>query len=45
MNSLLSFEEACRIIERGAPVLIAADEYVLSRLPRGDWIGGTIPIS
>jgi hypothetical protein len=43
MNVLTTHEEAGRLIESGAALLVAGDESVLARLPRGQWIGGTIP--
>jgi hypothetical protein len=40
-NDLVSVEEASRLIESGAVLLIAGSEGSLARLPRGNWIGGT----
>lgn len=34
-------EEAGALIRSGRPLLLAGDEAVLSRLPAGNWIGGT----
>lgn len=42
-NSLCTLEEASATIVAGAVVVVAGDESLLSRLPRGNWIGGTIP--
>jgi len=42
-GSLLGLVEAARRIERGAFLTIAGDEDLLRQLPRGNWIGGTIP--
>jgi hypothetical protein len=36
-------EEVARQIRRGDALLLAGDEALLRQLPRGDWIGGTIP--
>jgi hypothetical protein len=41
--SLLTIEEAAACIESGRYFAIAGDERVLARLPKGNWIGGTIP--
>ncbi|MBU0499578.1 MAG: hypothetical protein KJ558_08530 [Gammaproteobacteria bacterium] len=40
---LMSFEETAREIEKGRLLTLAGSEEVLARLPRGHWIGGTIP--
>ena len=40
---LKSFKDTCEAIETGAFLVIAADESLLARLPKGNWIGGTIP--
>ncbi|WP_221799648.1 DUF6976 family protein [Oceanobacter mangrovi] len=40
---LVSIEEASRIIQAGRGVSIAGDEAALRQLPKGLWIGGTIP--
>ena len=40
---LLSLQDASKKIERGLRLVIAGDEALLSKLPKGDWIGGTIP--
>jgi hypothetical protein len=42
-NALCTLEEASATIATGAVVVVAGDESLLSRLPRGNWIGGTIP--
>lgn len=42
-NGFCDFGEISRRISEGEPLLLAADEEVLRRLPRGNWIGGTIP--
>jgi hypothetical protein len=43
MSSLLSLEEARRLVALGRPLLFAGDEKLLRELPKGKWIGGTIP--
>ncbi len=40
---LYSLTEAAEAISSGAPLLIAGDEALLTQLPEGRWIGGTIP--
>jgi hypothetical protein len=40
---LQSLQEASKSIESGRRLVIAGDEGLLSKLPKGDWIGGTIP--
>lgn len=40
---LMSVAETARRIAEGAWLWIAGDEALLRRLPRGHWIGGTIP--
>lgn len=40
---LMTVEEASKAIVAGKPILVAGDEKLLKRLPRGQWIGGTIP--
>lgn len=42
-SQLLSLEEATRKIAAGQPLVLAGEEALLSRLPSGKWIGGTIP--
>jgi hypothetical protein len=41
MAELQTLEEAIRLVERGGPLLVAADASLLAALPRGPWIGGT----
>ncbi len=43
IHDLLSLEDTQRILQEGKPCCIAADETLLRQLPRGPWIGGTIP--
>lgn len=42
-GGLVSFAEACAAIVAGKCLSIAGDEQLLSKLPAGQWIGGTIP--
>jgi hypothetical protein len=42
-NSTISVDEAKDLILSGHKLLLAGDETVLRKLPKGDWIGGTIP--
>lgn len=42
-RSLHGVAEVAGMIEAGAMLLLAGDERLLRELPRGDWIGGTIP--
>ena len=40
---LLQVEEVSALIRGGQGLLLAGEESLLRRLPRGSWIGGTIP--
>lgn len=40
---MTSVEEASRSIQAGKRLLVAGDEALLRQLPKGHWIGGTIP--
>jgi hypothetical protein len=42
-NMLLSVSEVKKLIQNGEVLIIAGDESALSQLPKGNWIGGTIP--
>lgn len=42
-QALVDHDLAVTLIESGAWLTVAGDEAALSRLPRGNWIGGTIP--
>lgn len=42
-HTLVTLDAAVKMILDGRPCCIAADESLLRRLPRGPWIGGTIP--
>ena len=44
MNKMLfSIEEVTKLIEEEQPLFLAGDEDSLKQLPKGNWIGGTIP--
>ncbi len=43
INALVTVEEATALIARGQPLMVAGSEGLLKRLPRGPWVGGTIP--
>jgi hypothetical protein len=43
MRGLLSVEETVARIKAGDRVVVAGEEALLRRLPKGDWVGGTIP--
>jgi hypothetical protein len=43
MNTLMTTAQAAELILSGRPLLLAGDEELLRALPRGSWIGGTIP--
>lgn len=40
---LVSIDQAAKLIDSGRYLNIAGDESALKRLPKGNWIGGTIP--
>ena len=40
---LFTLDEACEILSSGRPAAVAADKALLRRLPKGRWIGGSIP--
>ena len=42
-NTLLTVQEAAALINAGKVLSLAGDEALLARLPRGNWIAGTIP--
>lgn len=42
-GALMSVDEASVLIKSGGFYSVAAEEALLRRLPRGHWIGGTIP--
>jgi hypothetical protein len=44
MNQVLfTVEQVAQMIKAGRSLVLAGDEAVLKQLPRGSWIGGTIP--
>jgi hypothetical protein len=43
MNGLCTQAEAADLIMSGRRLLLAGDEALLAALPKGEWIGGTIP--
>ncbi|MGD0475840.1 MAG: hypothetical protein ABSB70_21835 [Candidatus Velthaea sp.] len=43
MSKLYESEAAANLITSGKSLLLAGDEKLLATLPKGDWIGGTIP--
>jgi hypothetical protein len=43
MKKLLSIGEVADMITRGERLILAGDEKLLKTLPKGKWIGGTIP--
>lgn len=43
MTKMLSISETKSLIESGKYLYLAASEKCLTQLPRGNWIGGTIP--
>jgi len=42
-KSMMTVGEASALIKNGAKLFVAGDESLLTSLPRGEWIGGTIP--
>ena len=42
-HGLLPPNAAAQLISAGRPCCVAGDEALLRRLPRGRWVGGTIP--
>lgn len=42
-NKLYTLEEATQLINKNRTLVIAGDESLLSKLPEGNWIGGTNP--
>jgi hypothetical protein len=43
MRKLYPIEEVANLIKSGKSLALAGDERALSQLPKGNWIGGTIP--
>ncbi len=42
-RKLYNPEEVCTFIHQGKILVLAGDEKLLDKLPKGNWIGGTIP--
>src|ERR1035437_4668657 len=42
-NVMCSLQEASARIAQGGHLLLAGGEHLIRQLPRGSWIGGTIP--
>ena len=42
-NKLYTLEEAKEILGKGQAAIVGAEENLLSQLPTGNWIGGTMP--
>lgn len=42
-NTLMTKEQVADLIKEGKKLILAGDEKVLSELPNGEWIAGTIP--
>jgi len=42
-NKLLTLEETIGLIENGNVLIVASEEDLLRQLPKGNWIGGSIP--
>ena len=43
MNKLITVQAAAELIRRDVPLCLAGPESALAQLPKGRWIGGTIP--
>ena len=43
MKTLFNVTEVTNMIRAGRKLLLAGDDLLLSQLPRGNWVGGTIP--
>lgn len=42
-SKLMSLEEAKKVLSGSGVYMVAADDKVINQLPKGNWIGGTIP--
>lgn len=42
-QSIMELQEVQKKVSEGRSLLLAGDESVLTQLPKGNWIGGTIP--
>lgn len=43
MTDLISLDQAAQLLKTGCRALVAGDAALLRQLPRGQWIGGSIP--
>jgi hypothetical protein len=43
MRALYDIAQVAEMIKQGKKLVLAGDETALAQLPRGEWIGGTIP--
>ncbi len=43
MSNLMSVSEVTRLIAAGKTLALAGEEALLDQLPKGNWVGGTIP--
>lgn len=43
INDLLTLEEVTKLVQSGKYMILAGDESLLDQVPKGNWIGGTIP--
>ena len=43
LNKLITVDEAVNFINENKTLVMAAEEAILENLPKGNWIGGTIP--
>lgn len=42
-KTMYEFNEVVQLINKGARLLIAGDDNLLQKLPKGNWVAGTIP--
>lgn len=42
-SKLHQLDEVINLVQQGKTLLLAADENLLKKVPKGNWIGGTIP--
>jgi len=43
MKKLFGLQDVTKMINTGHRMILAGDEELLKKLPKGNWIGGTIP--
>jgi len=43
LNKLITVDETVKLINEKNTLILAAEEAILENLPKGNWIGGTIP--